>query len=106
MDKKLQLSFPFEGESEIKLFNKKEIRRVFHEKEWWFSVKDVLEALVDTNDGNRYSRDLRDRDEGLKSRWAEITRTLPFKAGKGVQNTTFIDIEGIFRLIQSVPSKK
>lgn len=106
MIKSNQLPLPSQGESKVDIFRKQEVRKVMNEGEWWFSVKDVLEVLVETTDGNRYSRDLRDKDEGLKSRWAEITRTVPFKAGMTVQNMTFINIEGIFRLMQSVPSTK
>ena len=107
MEKAEQLNFPNEGESKIDLFKKREIRKVMHGGEWWFSVKDVLEALTDTTDGTRYSRDLREKDSGLKSRWAEITLTLDFDSGPGGrQKTTFINIEGIFRLMQSVPSTK
>ncbi len=101
VNKKGLIPLPFEGESTINSFRRKDIRKIFHEGEWWFSVKDVIEALTDSSDGNRYSRDLRARDEGLKQRWAEITRTLPFHTGGGTQNTTFINIEGIFRLVQS-----
>lgn len=104
-----QLPIPFEGESLVDSFKKKDVRKTFHEGEWWFSVKDVLEALTDTTDGTRYSSDLRGRDEGLRSGWAEITRTLPFTAAGGaggVQNTTFINIEGLFRLMQSLPTTK
>lgn len=98
---------PSEGESKVDLFRNKEIRKTLHEGEWWFSVKDVLEALTETTDGTRYASDLRKKDPGLNSRYSEITRTLPFSSGAGgVQNTTFINIEGIFRLIQSVPSTK
>ena len=104
---KQQMIIPDEGESKIDLFRKREIRKVMHENEWWFSVKDILEALVDTTDGNRYSRGLRERDPGLKTGWAEITQTLLFKNEKGgTQKTTFIDIEGVFRMIQSVPTEK
>lgn len=104
-DKKLPL--PNEGECKIDLFHKREIRKVMHDGEWWFSVKDVLESLTDTTDGNRYSRDLREKDAGLKSTWAELTRTLEFDTEtRGKQDMTFINIEGIFRLIQSVPSEK
>lgn len=72
------LPLPLEGESKIDVFKKQEVRKVLHDNEWWFSVKDVLEVLTNTTDGNRYSRDLRDKDAGLKSTWAEITRTLSF----------------------------
>lgn len=101
-----QIDLPTEGESKIDLFQGRGIRKTLHDGEWWLSVKDVLEALVDTTDGNRYSRDLRAKDEGLRDRWAEITRTLPFKSGGGVQDTTFTNIEGVFRIMQSVPSAK
>jgi DNA-damage-inducible protein D len=96
-----------EGESQIQLFQKKEIRQCMHGGEWWFSVKDILEALTDTTDGARYARGLRSRDEGLQSSWEEITRSLKYDTGNGgTQETTFVNIEGIFRIIQSVPTKK
>lgn len=102
-----KLPFPREGESKIDMFQRSEIRKVMHEGEWWFSVKDILEALTGTTEGNRYSRDLRTKDEGLRATWAEITRILPFDTGnRGFQNTTFINIEGTFRMMQSVPSAK
>jgi len=101
-----KLPFPSEGESKIDLFRKKEIRKTLHEGEWWFSVKDVLEALIETTDGTRYAADLRKKDPGLSAGYSEITRTLPFSSAGGVQNTTFVKIEGIFRLMQSVPSEK
>lgn len=104
--KQIQTPLPFEGESAVDSFRKKEIRKVFHGKEWWFSVKDVLEALVDVADGTKYIAELRKRDSGLNERYPEITRTLPFATAGGVQKTTFINIEGIFRIMQSVPSKK
>lgn len=107
MTKSENMQLPIEGESKIEIFRKKEIRKTLHEGAWWFSVKDILEALTDTTDGNRYSRDLRTSDPGLRDSWTEITRTLPFGSGSGgMQNTTFIDVEGIFRLVQSVPTKK
>lgn len=100
------LPMPGEGESKIELFRRKEIRKVLHNNEWWFSVKDILEVLTDTTDGNRYSRDLRERDPGLKAHWDDITEMLPFRTAAGTRDTTFIDVEGIFRLVQSIPSAK
>lgn len=97
---------PSEGESKVDLFRNKEIRKTLHEGEWWFSVKDVLEALVDTVDGTKYAALLRKKDPELNTRYPEITRTLPFISPGGIQDTTFVNIEGIFRLMQSVPSAK
>lgn len=99
-------SFAQDGEFKTDLFKDKGVRKVFDHGEWWFSVKDVLEILIDTTDGNRYARDLRNRDGELESRWAEITRVFEHGSNGGRQQTTFINIEGIFRLMQSVPSGK
>jgi DNA-damage-inducible protein D len=101
-----QIDLPCEGESKVDLFQRREIRKTLHDGEWWFSVKDVLEALVDTTDGTRYVNDLKKRDPGLDARYSEITRALPFISAGGIQNTTFVNIEGIFRIMQSVPSTK
>lgn len=107
MNNKISVTLPFEGESKIDLFQKKEVRKVLYDGEWWFSVKDVLEVLSDTTDGNRYSRDLREKDSGLKSTWVEITRTLEFiTSTRGKQSMSFINVQGTFRLMQSVPTKK
>lgn len=98
---------PSEGESKVDLFRKAEIRKTMHGNEWWFSVKDILEAVTDTSDGNRYSRDLRTIDPGLKESWSDLVTTLPFlTATRGIQRMAFINIEGIFRLMQSIPTKK
>lgn len=100
------LPFAKDGEYKVDLFKDKGVRKVFDHGEWWFAVKDVLEALIDTTDGSRYARDLRAKDSGLDSRWSEITRMLEHGTNGGRQQTTFINIEGIFRLMQSVPSGK
>lgn len=102
-----QIDLPCEGESKIDVFQRREVRKVLHEGEWWFSVKDVLEVLTETSDGTRYAGDLRKKDPGLNSTYSEITRTLPFDtATRGKQNLVFTNIEGVFRLMQSVPSTK
>jgi DNA-damage-inducible protein D len=106
MTKDGQMPLPCEGESKIDLFQRQQVRKTFHDGEWWFSVKDVFETLTGTSDGTRYAADLRRKDPGLDARYSEITRTLPFKSPGGIQKTTFTNIEGVFRLMQSVPSTK
>jgi len=103
-----QIALPIEGESKIDLFQRREIRKTLHGNEWWFSVKDIVEAVTGTTDGTSYMAKLRKKDLGLDQAYSEITRTLSFQSpgGGGVQKTTFTNIEGVFRLMQSVPSTK
>lgn len=101
-----QLPLPIEGESQTDIFNDKGIRKMFHKGEWWFAVTDVVEALIDVSDGGAYIRKLRERDEGLKAGWDQIVTPLPFATAGGTQQVNFVNIEGIFRLMQSVPSPK
>lgn len=104
--KQQTLSIPAEGESAVNLFRKKEIRKVLHKKEWWFCVKDILEALTDVPDGTKYLAYLRGQDASLNKRYSEIRRTLVFQSKGGMQKTNFVNIEGIFRLVQSIPTKR
>lgn len=101
-----QLKLALEGESQIEIFQKSEVRKVLNEGEWWFSVADVLEVLADVKDGSDYSKTLRKRDEGLREGWGQIVTPLPFDTEGGMQNINFVSIEGIFRIMQSVPTKK
>ena len=41
-------------ENHIVAFNDHKIRRIFHNKEWWFSVIDVVETLTDSSNPRDY----------------------------------------------------
>lgn len=48
-------------ETAITLFKEKEIRRTWHNNEWWFSVVDVCGALAESADAGAYWRKLKQR---------------------------------------------
>lgn len=52
-------------EKRIALFQRKEVRRVMHNHEWWFVINDVVTALTDSVDSSDYLKKLRKRDESL-----------------------------------------
>ncbi|MDA3840614.1 MAG: Bro-N domain-containing protein [Patescibacteria group bacterium] len=106
MPKPAQLPLPEEGESKIDVFRKQDVRKIIHKKEWWFSVKDVLEALTDATDGTEYAADLRKSDSNLDTAYTEIVKELPFYSKGENINLEFTSIEGLFRLMQSVPTEK
>ncbi len=52
-------------EKRIALFRRKEVRRVIHNKEWWFVITDVVAVLTDSANPQGYFKDMRKRDPSL-----------------------------------------
>ena len=95
-----------EESTHIAVFRGKAIRRVWYAERWWFVVEDVILALTDSSDVKQYIQKLKQRDEILTEGWVQIVRTLPVQTEGGKQSMNCSDTEGIFRIIQSIPSKK
>ena len=96
-------------ESLIQLFEGKQVRIVWNEKEekYYFSVVDVVEVLTESSDPKQYIKRLRQRDTELDFRWGTICTPTRMRASDGkMYNTQAADLEGVFRIIQSIPSKK
>jgi hypothetical protein len=93
-------------ESHIAVFRGKEIRKTIHNKEWWFVVEDIVLALIDSRNPKQYIQRMKQRDPELGKGWVQIVHTLPIETSGGAQNMLCADTEGIFRIIQSIPSPK
>ncbi|HAF94698.1 MAG: phage antirepressor protein [Elusimicrobia bacterium GWC2_51_8] len=98
--------------TKIVLFKGRRIRKTIHNNEWWFVINDVVESLTDSNDPAQYFKRLKQRDREL----AKLTDkggvqfvpplTLEVETAGGWQKMYCWNTEGIFRLIQSIPSPK
>jgi hypothetical protein len=93
-------------ESHIAVFRGKEIRKTLHKNEWWFVVEDVVSALIDSKDPKQYIQRMKQRDPELGKGWVQIVHTLPIETSGGTQSMLCANTEGIFRIIQSIPSPK
>lgn len=93
-------------DNKIILFQEQQIRRVWHNEEWWFVLEDVVLALTDSKDVKQYIRRMRSRDKELSKGWVQIVLPLPVETAGGVQKINCANTEGIFRVIQSIPSQK
>ena len=98
-------------ERRIALFQRKEIRRVIHGNEWWFVITDVVTALTDSTNPSDYLKKLRKRDEPLSEAFNGGGQLVPplgleFETPGGRQLLQCWNTEGVFRLIQSIPSPK
>jgi DNA-damage-inducible protein D len=93
-------------ESNIAVFRGKEIRRTLHKGEWWFVIADIVSTLTDSVDPGGYIKDMRRRDEELSKGWGQIATPLSIPTEGGPQRINCANTEGIFRIIQSIPSPK
>ncbi len=91
----------------IAIFQKKEIRKTIHNNEWWFSVVDVCGILTESLDAGAYWRKLKQRLIKEGSEVVTNCHGLKLEASDGKKyKTDCANTEGIFRIIQSIPSKK
>ncbi|BBM57414.1 hypothetical protein JMUB4039_1393 [Leptotrichia trevisanii] len=97
-------------ENNIQIFEGKKIRSVWdnEKEEWYFSVVDVVGALTDSVNARDYWYKMKKRmTDEEKSELSTICRQLKLKAPDGKMRLTDVaDIQGIFRIIQSIPSPK
>lgn len=97
-------------DSEMKMFEGSYIRSIWDEEkeEWYFSVVDVVAVLTDSKKPRDYWYRVKKRmSEEEKSQLSTICRQLKLEATDGkMRETDVADIQGIFRIIQSIPSPK
>jgi hypothetical protein len=97
--------------NEIKLYESTEIRSIWdnEKEEWLFSVVDVVGVLTESSNPRRYWSDLKRKmqeEEGADQLYDKIVQ-LKMKAPDGkMRETDVADMQGIFRIIQSIPSPK
>lgn len=92
--------------TKIAIFESKKIRKTLHQNEWWFVIEDIVFALTDSSDPKQYIQKMKRRDVELSKGWVQIVHTLEVSTEGGRQSMLCANTEGIFRLIQSIPSPK
>ena len=92
----------------IKLFEQKQVRSVWDDatEEWYFSVVDVVAILTDSVNPTDYIKKMRQRDPELSKGWGQIVTPLAVQTAGGKQKMNCASAQGIFRIIQSIPSPK
>lgn len=93
-------------ETKIAIFKGRKVRKTIYENEWWFVVEDVVIVLTDTVNPKDYINKMRRRDAELSKGYGQIVRTLTIETAGGKQGMNCANTEGIFRIIQSIPSPK
>src|SRR3989338_5171360 len=96
-----------EEKSALVVFQDKQIRRIWFNDEWWFSVVDIIGALTESDRARKYWSDLKTKlvDEGFELSAKIGQLKLPSADGKYYE-TDCANTENMLRIIQSVPSPK
>ncbi|PIR56661.1 MAG: phage antirepressor protein, partial [Parcubacteria group bacterium CG10_big_fil_rev_8_21_14_0_10_41_35] len=94
--------------TKIALFKGRKVRKTLYENEWWFSVIDVIAVFTDSTQPSKYWTAMKARvQDESEFQLSTICRQLKLLAEDGkMRQTDCADIEGMFRIIQSIPSPK
>ena len=92
----------------IQLFEEKKVRTVWDDEQekWYFSVVDVVEVLTDSVNPSDYIKKMKKRDPQLAEGWGQVVTPLLLQTAGGKQRVNCASQEGLFRIIQSIPSPK
>ena len=88
-----------EGEIQISLFKNKEIRRVLHDGEWFFSVVDIIEAITDSIRPRQYWTDLKSKiiKEGANELYENIVQLKMLEQASRILNVSISHIRNLIR---------
>lgn len=90
----------------ISLFEGQEIRKTFHKGEWYYVVRDVVQAISSASDVKDYIKKMRKRDKALRENWSNLIESLPIETNGGRQKLNCSNMEGLFRIIEAIPTSK
>jgi prophage antirepressor-like protein len=96
-----------EKNNKIVLFQSRKIRRAWHKEQWYFSLVDVVSALTDSPNPTDYLKKIRKRDNELRFYLGTNCPQVEMLTETGKKRKTLAgNTKDVFRLIQSIPSKK
>ncbi len=92
--------------TKIAIFRGQKIRKTIFNNEWYFVIEDVVLGLIESNDPKQYIQRMKQRDPELAKGWVQIVHILEVLTDGGKQRMNCANTEGIFRIIQSIPSPR
>lgn len=95
-------------QQEIQIFDSKNVRTVWDSdtEQWYFCVVDVVKVLTDSPNPTDYIKKMKKRDHALAEGWGHFVTPLSIQTPGGKQRVNCATQEGLFRIIQSIPSPK
>ena len=99
---------PRDSEGKMVVFGARQIRRIWHEEQWYFSIVDIVGALTDSANPRNYWNMLKARErKQSKIELSTFCVQLKLTSADGkTYKTDCVNTEAAFRIIQSIPSPK
>jgi DNA-damage-inducible protein D len=99
---------PADSQGKMIVFGAKQIRRIWYDELWFFSVVDIIAALTDSKAPTKYWTAMKRREETASGfQLSTICRQLKLTSSDGkTYKTDCVNTEAAFRIIQSIPSPK
>ena len=95
------------SQNRLVVFQGKEVRRSWHNEEWYYSLVDIVAVLSESKNPTDYLKKIRKRDEELKTYIGTNCPQVEMQTTSGKNRKTLAgNTKDVFRLIQSIPSKK
>jgi len=92
--------------TEFLLFEGQEIRMTFHDKQWWYVVRDVIQVITESADVKDYIKKLRKRDPELQKIWQNLVTPLLIETTGGRQKLNCATINNLSRIMLAIPAAK
>ena len=93
--------------TKVSIFDEKKVRKILFNNEWYFSIIDVCSILIESSDSGAYWRKLKQRLVAEGSEVVTFCHGLKLTSSDGKKyKTDCANTEGVFRIIQSIPSPK
>lgn len=95
-----------EEQNKLIVFQEKQIRRAWHNDEWWYSIIDIVGVISESKNPRRYWSDLKRKlkKEGYNQLYENIVQLKMESADGKFYNTDAANTKTVFRIIQSIPS--
>ena len=98
---------PEDSQGKMIVFGGKEIRRKWHNEQWYFSIVDIVGALTDSPNPRNYWNMMKAREEKIGIQLSTLCVQLKLTSADGKSyKTDCVNTEAAFRIIQSIPSPK
>ena len=91
----------------LSLFEGKEIRKVYKNNKWYYSIIDVISVLTNSSNPSEYLKKIKQRDKYLETNWSLLCININMQTKDGkIRKVIASDTTGVLRIIEAISSSE